>query len=327
MFEIGLSTTSYKAAFAGKAASYLHSLTRQGTVLSGYHSLGSSELADELASVSGQVPNADTRAGCTKFAEFKTGVVANAKGFVPGKRMRVSGDGADDRRPGHVVRTHVGRLRRRPGHKETCIHPNSNAVDDVALPFSDPGYADRHNPFIYFHSLLDLGDCSTDDVDLTKLPAALRSAAKTPTFTYVAPDACADARAVAAAGSSTSGTTTTPGTTPTTGTTSTTTRRRRRRARDVDHRAWGVDGTPGATTTTTRRRPVRPARRPRQLRVERRAPARARRRRRSSAAHSGCQPPLHARRGRSGSPPRTRFCGPGCHGSCTRVPIARTACW
>src|ERR1700690_1913358 len=111
--------------------------------------------------------------------------------------------------------------------KQACVHPNSNAVDDVALPFADPGYEDRHNPFVYFHSLLDLGDCSSDDVDLSKLTAALRSTAKTPTFTYVAPDACADARAVAPSGSSTTGTTTTPGasttTTPTTTPTPTTT--------------------------------------------------------------------------------------------------------
>ena len=184
-------------------------------MLSGYRSLGSSELADELASVGGQAPNSDTRTGCMKFAEFKTGVVANAKGLVPGNRMRLPGDGADDRRPGDFGRTHLGRLHRRPGHKEACIHPNSNAVDNVALPFADPGYEDRHNPFVYFHSLLDLGDCSSDDLDLTKLPAALRSAAKTPTFTYVAPDACADARAVAGTTSGTTGTTPRPET-PTT---------------------------------------------------------------------------------------------------------------
>ena len=199
MFEIGLSTTGYQAAFGDKAATYLHSLTRKGTVLSGYRSLGSSELADELASIGGQPPNSDTRDGCMKFTEFKTGVVANAKGLVPGngcvypETALTIGDQVTS--SGHTWGAYIADQ----GTKETCIHPNSNAVDDVALPFADPGYADRHNPFVYFHSLLDLGDCSSDDVDLTKLPAALRSAAKTPTFTYVAPDACADARAVAAA--------------------------------------------------------------------------------------------------------------------------------
>jgi hypothetical protein len=236
VFEIGLSTTSYKAAFVAKTATYLRSLTHKGTVLSGYHSLGSSELADELASVSGQVPDSDTRAGCMKFSEFKTGAVANAKGFVPGngcvypETALTIGDQVTS--SGHTWGAYVADQ----GTKEACIHPNSNAVDDVALPFSDPGYEDRHNPFVYFHSLLDLGDCSTDDVDLTKLSAALRSVAKTPTFTYVAPDACADARAVATSPSTTTGTTPTPGTPTTTGSSTTT--------------PGASTTTPGASTTT-----------------------------------------------------------------------------
>ena len=218
VFEIGLSTTGYKAAFGHGAAIYLDALIRKGTVLSGYHSLGSSELADELASVSGQLPNSDTRSGCTTFAEFPTGTIANAHGLVPGngcvypETALTIGDQVTA--SGHVWGAFVA-----DQGKQACVHPNSNAVDDVALPFADPGYEDRHNPFVYFHSLLDLGDCSSDDVDLTKLPAALRSAAKTPTFTYIAPDACADARAVAPSGSTTTGSTTTPGTaTPTPGT-------------------------------------------------------------------------------------------------------------
>jgi hypothetical protein len=248
VFVIGLSTTSYKAAFAAQTASYLHSLTRQGTVLSGYHSLGSSELADELASVSGQVPNSDTRRGCMTFSEFKTGVAANAKGFVPGngcvypETALTIGDQVTS--SGHTWGAYVADQ----GTKEACIHPNSNAVDDVALPFSDPGYADRHNPFVYFHSLLDLGDCSTDDVDLTKLPAALRSAARTPTFTYVAADACADARAVAGTPSSTTGTTPT---TPTSTTTPTTTTPGATTPGTTTTTPGALTPAPGTSTTTT----------------------------------------------------------------------------
>jgi hypothetical protein len=236
VFEIGLSTTGYKAAFGNKAASYLRSLTHKGTVLSGYRSLGSSELADELASVSGQPPNSVTRHGCMKFTEFKTGAVANAKGFVPGngcvypETALTIGDQVTS--AGHIWGAYVADQ----GAKEACIHPNSNAVDNVALPFSDSGYTDRHNPFVYFHSLLDLGDCSSDDVDLTKLPAALRSVAKTPTFTYVAPDVCADARAVATSPSSTTQTTPSPGTSTTTGSSTTTP---------------GASTTPPGTSTTT----------------------------------------------------------------------------
>jgi hypothetical protein len=250
VFEIGLSTTGYQAALGDKAATYLRSLTRQGTVLSGYRSLGSSELADELASVSGQLPNPDTRGGCTTFTEFKTGAVANAKGFVPGhgcvypETALTIGDQVTS--SGHTWGAFVA-----DQGKQACVHPNSNAVDDVALPFTDPGYTDRHNPFVYFHSLLDLGDCSSDDVDLTKLPAALRSAAKTPTLTYVAPDVCADARAVATSGSGTTGTTNTTGTTTTTGTSTTTPGATATTPGAATPAPVTSTPTPGTSTTTT----------------------------------------------------------------------------
>jgi hypothetical protein len=224
VFEIALSTTGYQAAFGHGRAPYLRSLERKGTLLSGYRSLGSSELADNLAMISGQVPNADTRGGCTAYAEFPTAVVAKANGLVPGKgcvypeTALTLGDQVSS--SGHVWRAYVEDM-----GKQTCSHPNSNAVDDLALPGTDPGYDSRHNPFIYFHSLLDLGDCSTDDLDLSRLPAALSSTSKTATLSFLAPSACGDARAIAGGGAdATEPTTTTTGTsTTTTSTTATTT--------------------------------------------------------------------------------------------------------
>src|SRR5262249_9002143 len=58
-----------------------------------------------------------------------------------------------------------------------------------------PQYATRHNPFIYFHSLLDLGGCSSDDVSLDHLDKDLGSLSSTPALTFVAPRACDDASA------------------------------------------------------------------------------------------------------------------------------------
>jgi hypothetical protein len=80
--------------------------------------------------------------------------------------------------------------------KTPCVHPNSNASDSAQLAGAGPEYDTRHNPFIYFHSLLDLGDCASDDLSLDKLPAVLRKASsKAPAFAYIAPGACEDAAA------------------------------------------------------------------------------------------------------------------------------------
>ncbi len=226
VFEIALSTTSYAAAFgAQSAAPYLRSLEARGTLLSGFESFGASELADNLALVSGQGPNPDTAAGCTTYAEFRHGVNANAKGLVPGsgcvypETALTIGDQVSA--SGHVWKAYIADM-----GKQTCAHPNSNAPADAALPGTDPGYDPTHNPFIYFHSLLDLGDCASDDEDLSRLTSDLADKSKTATFSFIAPSACEDATETvtpSAGGPTVPPVTTTPSTASTTTTTTTST--------------------------------------------------------------------------------------------------------
>ncbi|HKT83583.1 MAG TPA: alkaline phosphatase family protein, partial [Solirubrobacterales bacterium] len=52
------------------------------------------------------------------------------------------------------------------------------------------GYATSQNPFTYFHSLLDLGDCSENDVPLEQLSKDLAKAEKTPSYSSIAPTPC-----------------------------------------------------------------------------------------------------------------------------------------
>jgi hypothetical protein len=233
VFEISLSAPSFAKAFgAHSQLPYLRTLAHQGTVLSGYHSLGAGELADELALVGGQAPNPDTAKGCPTYAEFPSGAVANKAGLVPGRgciypeTALTIGDQVTA--SGKVWGAYAQDM-----GSESCVHANSGAVDDVTLPFSHADYDARHNPFIYYHSLLDLGDCSSDDVDLSHLPAALHSASKTPEFAYIAPNACADGdptmlpSPTTTTSTSTTSTSTSPttssSTTPTTASSSTTT--------------------------------------------------------------------------------------------------------
>jgi phosphatidylinositol-3-phosphatase len=194
VFVIGLSTTSYEAAFgAHSVARYLNRKLRpKGTLLGGYESLGSAELPDYLAMISGQAPNADTTAGCSTYAEFPTGTKPNAKGVVPGDGCvypnTITTIGDQVTADGHSWKAFI-----QDQGKTGCVHPNSGALDDAPLPGAGADYDTRHNPFIYFHSLLDLGGCSENDVALTQLPAALRLAAKAPAYSFIAPGACEDA--------------------------------------------------------------------------------------------------------------------------------------
>jgi hypothetical protein len=222
VFLIAPATTSYKAAFgSGSAAPYLRSLKAKGTLLSHYDSLGRSELSDYLAMISGQAPDADTGAGCTTYAGFPEATEARANGLVTGngcvypETVLTIGDQVSA--SGHVWRAYIADM-----GKQTCLHPNSDALDDLALPGSEAGYDTRHNPFIYFHSLLDLGDCATDDQDLSRLPSALARKSSTATFSFIAPGACEDPAATTIAAPDTTSTTSTA-TTPASATPTTTT--------------------------------------------------------------------------------------------------------
>jgi hypothetical protein len=81
-----------------------------------------------------------------------------------------------------------------------CVHADSNATDDATLTGAGSDYATRHNPFIYFHSLLDLGGCQSNDVGIQHLARDLRAAKRTPTYAYIAPGLCDEPSATACAG-------------------------------------------------------------------------------------------------------------------------------
>jgi hypothetical protein len=223
VFEISLTAPSFAAAFGPDSpASYLRSLVGRGTLLAGYRSLGSGELADELAMISGQAPNADTAAGCQTYAEFPTATVAAQNGTVSGKgcvypeTALTIGDQVSAK--GKVWKAFIEDM-----GATACAHPNSDAADNGPPTGAGAGYDTRHNPFIYFHSLLDLGDCANDDVDLTHLPAAVKSASGAPMFSFLAPGACADGAAQAAPADTSTTSTTSASTTSTSTTSSATT--------------------------------------------------------------------------------------------------------
>ena len=53
-------------------------------------------------------------------------------------------------------------------------------------------YATRHDPWVYFHSILDTPACAKDVVGLDALTTDLASAAKTPNLAYITPNVCDD---------------------------------------------------------------------------------------------------------------------------------------
>jgi hypothetical protein len=76
--------------------------------------------------------------------------------------------------------------------RSPCRHPDFNSADSTLQARLGDQYATRHNPFIYFHSLLDSGDCLAHDVDLSQLQTDLASAAATPNYVFITPNLCED---------------------------------------------------------------------------------------------------------------------------------------
>lgn len=206
VFVIALTTTSYRATFGpGSVAHYLnHTLRRRAVLLSGYHTLGGSELPDYLGMISGQAPNADTRRDCQTYTEFPSSAKPLRNGQVPGAGCvypnTVLTIADQVTAGGKQWKAYVADM-----GATACMHPDSNAAADGQLPATGLGYAVAHNPFIYFHSLLDLGGCSSDDVSLQHLTKDLRAAKRTPTYAFIAPGLCDEPAAAACPGIGSSG--------------------------------------------------------------------------------------------------------------------------
>ncbi len=87
-------------------------------------------------------------------------------------------------------RAYVEDLDRGPDRRTACRHPASNAADDTLRGRVGDSYATRLNPFVYYHSLLDLGDCDANDGPLERLSDDLAKARTTPNLSWIAPNLC-----------------------------------------------------------------------------------------------------------------------------------------
>jgi hypothetical protein len=83
---------------------------------------------------------------------------------------------------------------------KVCGHPpigigtdrtSAAQAPSSAVPLGD-AYATRHNPFMYFHSIIDSPSCALNVVNLEQLPADLERLAGTPNFVFITPNLCDD---------------------------------------------------------------------------------------------------------------------------------------
>ncbi|MDQ1433851.1 MAG: phosphatidylinositol-3-phosphatase, partial [Actinomycetota bacterium] len=74
----------------------------------------------------------------------------------------------------------------------TCRHPAIDSVDNTQAARVGDQYAARHNPFVYFHSIIDSPACAVRVVGLSRLPRDLQKVSTTPNLSYITPNLCND---------------------------------------------------------------------------------------------------------------------------------------
>ena len=194
---ITLENKSYEVTFGTSTqAPYLNgTLKPMGALLTNYYGAGHVSLDNYIAMISGQPVSLDTQRDCPTFSDFKqTGTTGD--GIAIGNGCVYPGS----------VKTLPNQLKARgltwKGYMEdmgndptresaTCGHPVLDTRDatqraqapSAVVPSGDQ-YAARHNPFVYFHSIIDAPDCATNVVTLDKLEADLASVTTTPQFRF-----------------------------------------------------------------------------------------------------------------------------------------------
>ncbi len=180
-------------------APYLaHTLTAAGAYVPGYYGIGHNSLDNYIAMISGQSPNLITQADCPVFMNVTPGTPASAgqvlgQGCVYPTSVKTVADQLQAK--GLSWKGYMEDMGNNPTRDNgtTCAHPAIGTPDQTQQASATDQYATRHNPFVYFHSIIDNPrNCSARDVPLSQLSADLRSASTTPNLSFITPNLCHD---------------------------------------------------------------------------------------------------------------------------------------
>jgi len=192
VFVVVLENKDFDESFGPHSvAPYLSTqLTARGALLTQYFGTSHQSLGNYISMISGQAANPQTQADCPTFVDVVPGTLvgdgqALGQGCVYPKGVPTVADQLEAR--GLTWRGYMQSM------TTPCRHPAIGMPDDTERAGIGDQYAVRHDPFVYFHSIIDdQARCERGVVDLRQLPDDLASAAKTPNLSFVVPDLCED---------------------------------------------------------------------------------------------------------------------------------------
>ena len=184
MFGIVLENKGYASTFGDPSADpYLASrLPAKGALLENYYATGHESNDNYISLVSGQPPNAANQADCQLFADVEPavtlpdGVAAGVGCVYPSSLANIGTQLSADGAGWKAYEEDMGN----DPNRETavCGHPALGAVDETQKAETGDGYATRHDPFVYFHSVIDeVSYCDAHVVALGSASGAMPPAA------------------------------------------------------------------------------------------------------------------------------------------------------
>ena len=200
VFLIVLENEDAATTFSARSpAPYLATtLRRQGAFIPNYYGIAHHSLSNYLALISGQAPTLVTQADCPVFLDLRPGRPRpDGQVFGQGCVYPPSVDTVAGQleAKGLTWKGYMEDMGSDPGRDggRACAHPAIGTADRAQRATAADQYATRHNPFVYFHSIIDrAATCAARDVPLTALPRDLARARTTPNLSFITPDLCHD---------------------------------------------------------------------------------------------------------------------------------------
>ena len=201
VFLIVLENESFDTTFGPhSAAPYLaHTLISEGLLLTRYYAIGHNSLDNYIALVSGQAPNEDTQADCQRYTDFvatRAGVDVHGQalghGCVYPRWVRSLPDQLEA--AGLTWKGYMEDMGKDPAReRRTCGHVELGERDPLQFATRTDQYASKHDPFVYFHSIIDdRARCDAHVVPLDELSHDLSAARTTPNYVFITPNLCHD---------------------------------------------------------------------------------------------------------------------------------------
>jgi phosphatidylinositol-3-phosphatase len=177
-------------------APYLSKTLRsKGAFLPNYYAVTHLSLGNYLGLLSGQGSNPQTQADCQVFNQFvRVGTGSDGQALGQGCVYPSSVQTLANQLTAHGLtwKGYMEDMGNDPARESaTCGHPPIGSPDPTQNAEVGDQYAARHNPFVYFHSIIDTPACNARDVPLTRLPEDIANF-RVSSLSFITPNLCHD---------------------------------------------------------------------------------------------------------------------------------------